>query len=103
MKLVEVLPAFEAGKKIRRSIWPSDAYINNLENSDLLTSELLNGDWEILEEPKRTVKVKLLAYTYIPHSDKIQWNIAHFPEYIEVRGDWIRVPALDCEVERLEE
>ncbi len=105
MKFSEVLPALEQGKKIRMLSWVKGSsidkdskYIQFFSASDLLTSE-----WEILDEPKPKVKVKLLAYTNKPAHTHQGWSICLFPEGTEVDSNWwTRVPALDCEVEREE-
>lgn len=64
MKLEEVLPAFSAGKKIRRKKWIDFIFMSKYENDmtfNLYPSALLANDWEILEECELCQGVKRLS------------------------------------------
>lgn len=52
MKFEEVLPAFQAGKKIRRKDWEPHRYICLKDEDSLLIYHILKNDWEIIEEPE---------------------------------------------------
>ena len=60
MKFEEVLPAFRAGGKIRRKVWPKNHYIfcadTTVYNDDdyciVGLCQVMFDDWEVFEEPE---------------------------------------------------
>lgn len=52
MKFEEVLKAFNDGKKISRELWPDYMYIDNMEENYIVTFDLLEDDWFVIEDKK---------------------------------------------------
>ena len=51
MKFNEILPAFEAGKPIRRKFWPANMRYSKKDNFQLAVADMIAYDWEIYVEP----------------------------------------------------
>lgn len=102
MKLSEALKYYEQGKKIRRKGWmDSDCiYPKPHQNSYHMDSyDMLQTDWEIVDEPKPKKKVKVAAFI---HKDVLSgWaSILYIHEHETVNTEnMIRLPALDQEIE----
>jgi hypothetical protein len=61
MKLEEVLPAFRAGKKVRRRAWDEGEYLT--EFGSLPMKSIVADDWEIVKEKvKKTRTVWINCY-----------------------------------------
>ena len=71
MKFEEILPALREGKKVRRGCWHQD--ISSIENTNsfrVAMHDLIQQDWEIIEEPKKH-EVKFWVNVYEYHSPEI--------------------------------
>ena len=60
--IIDLKEHIENGGKIRRPCWDKDTY-TRLDNDVL--KELLLDDWEIYEEPKRRIKMKIILLAII--------------------------------------
>ncbi len=74
MKIEEVLPAFRAGKKIRREYWASNYFFGANGVIVFKQEELLADDWKIVEEKPKTKTV--FQWRYRCHGNGNRWTLA---------------------------
>lgn len=59
MRLEDVLPAFRAGKKIKRTVWSDSLHKDELSSQVSFNRDaLFSNDWEIVEEKPSPQKTK---------------------------------------------